>query len=755
MAETAEPKRIGRYDIVSVLGEGAMGVVYEGQDSRLHRKVAIKTILKSALDSDSAKEYSSRFRREAQAVARLNHPNIVQVFDYAEEGEVAYIVMEFVKGRELKHFFQAKERFELKEVVHIMGELCDALHFAHAAGIIHRDIKPANVMIDSQGRVKLTDFGVARITDLERTVSERTQAGTILGTPAYMSPEQVQGQPLDRRTDIFSAGVILYEFLTGERPFPGPGAWTIAKNILQLTPPPPSASNTKVSPLFDAVVAKALAKNADDRYQDASDLGLALKRALDGLAEAEEAERTVILNPPPGLAAAPAPAAADGKDDDTVLRTLPNAAAPPIAAPPRSKEFELEFWRSIKDRNDADDFDLYVQQFPSGIYAALARRRSAKLRGLAVEDSAAKAVSQEQEKREIEEAARREAEARARLAEEKAELEARLARREAELQTREAERQAVLEKREAELIERELKVPRRSPVVPVLVGLAVAVAGYGVWTLLKPPDPLAERVAELTRLLDEAKKREVELVATRAREAELLKELEVARASAAEAMKSGDVAKQRELAEQVKQREAEAAKQAALVKQREAEAKKQAEAAERRRIELARLQEESTRRRAAPAPTPTLPSTAPAPAPAPVEDVAKAAEPAKPAAVAVAPRPAPAPASVPAAPEPAKKAAEPVTLAAVTPTPDPAPTPETLLARAIALDNDGKSAEAARMLRQLSRAKSKTGGEAAKRLGDMLQVGRPGVSRDYGEALRYYQVARDNGIDLPVTKGRN
>src|SRR5262245_43058743 len=146
--ETPEVKRIGRYDIVSVLGEGAMGVVYEGQDTRLHRKVAIKRILKSALDSDSAKEYSTRFAREAQAVARLNHPNIVQVFDFAEEGDVAYIVMEFVRGKELKTFFDAKERFALKEVVHIMGELCEALHFAHVAKVVHRDIKPANVMIN-------------------------------------------------------------------------------------------------------------------------------------------------------------------------------------------------------------------------------------------------------------------------------------------------------------------------------------------------------------------------------------------------------------------------------------------------------------------------------------------------------------------------------------------------------------------------------------------------------------------------------
>src|SRR5689334_19722178 len=140
MSASPDIKRIGRYDIVNVLGEGAMGVVYEGMDTRLHRKVAIKRILKSALDSDAAKEYSARFAREAQAVARLNHPNIVQVFDFAEEGDVAYIVMELVNGRELKTYFDAKERFELKEVVHIMGELCEALHFAHNANIIHRDI---------------------------------------------------------------------------------------------------------------------------------------------------------------------------------------------------------------------------------------------------------------------------------------------------------------------------------------------------------------------------------------------------------------------------------------------------------------------------------------------------------------------------------------------------------------------------------------------------------------------------------------
>lgn len=704
MAAAGDLKRIGRYEIERVLGEGAMGVVYEGNDTRLHRKVAIKTILKSALDSDSARDYSARFAREAQAVARLNHPNIVQVFDFAEEGDLAYIVMELVRGRELKNYFDAKERFEPKVFVHIMGELCEALYFAHQASIIHRDIKPANVMIDSQGRVKLTDFGVARITDNDRTLADRTQAGAVVGTPAYMSPEQIQGNPIDSRTDIFSAGVILYEFLCGQKPFTGTGAWTIAKKIIGEEPAPPSSVNPAVSPLFDAVVAKALAKDPAARYQNARQFGLALSRALDGLPEIDDTEKTVRLQPPPGGFAAPG---AGG--EPTVLQTVPTAA--PARAPTAATE--LEFWRSIKDGNDPADFELYVEQFPSGIYAALARRKSAKLRGLA-------SGGQEQEKREIEEAARREAEAREKLAAEKAEIEALLARREAEF-----------DKREAELSAREAAGPEKSRLVPVLAAAVIVAAGAGVWMYMRP-DPNAERVAELTRLLEESKKREVELQQSRQREAELAKELDLARQREEEARKSGDLAKQAEMAEQVKQREAEAAKQAALTKQREADMRKQAEAAEARRRELARLQADSGRK---PEP-PKAPESVKAPEPA------KAAEPARP-------------------PEPAK-APEPVKVAVATPAPAPAavpdgaaPTPESLLQRAIVLERDGKYAEAARLLRQATReGKGDAAGQAAKRMGDLLQKGVPGVSRDYGEALRYYEIARLNGVDVPFQKAR-
>ena len=428
----AELKTLGRYTIERTLGKGAMGVVYEGLDPKLNRRVAIKTILKSHLDPDTAKDYSMRFSREAQAVARLNHPHIVQVYDFAEEGDIAYLVMEFIRGKELKHFFDASERFDLKEAVRIMGELLDALEFAHNAGIIHRDIKPANVMLDAQARTKLTDFGVARVQDVDRTQAERTQAGTMVGTPAYMSPEQITGGNIDKRSDVFSAGIILYQFLTGEKPFTGGGAWTIAKKIIQEDPPLPSSLNNAVTRYFDAVVNKALSKNPDTRYQSAKDFGVALKRALEGKGEEEDSDKTVVgeMTLPPSARPTPPPrpqAAVAGSGTQTGTQA-------------GNQEVELEFWRAIKDGNDPDDFELYVQQFPTGIYAALAKRKIAKLRGAAEDQTSAEA--KRLESKEAEEAARREAAARAKLADEKEKLELELAKKEEEFQRREAEREA-------------------------------------------------------------------------------------------------------------------------------------------------------------------------------------------------------------------------------------------------------------------------------------------------------------------------
>ncbi|HYN12739.1 MAG TPA: serine/threonine-protein kinase, partial [Burkholderiales bacterium] len=331
----AELKTLGRYNIERVLGKGAMGVVYEGLDPRLGRRVAIKTILKSHLDDDTAKDFARRFVREAQAVARLNHPNIVQVYDFGEESNIAYLVMEFVRGKELKNFFDANERFDLKKAVRIMCELLDALEFAHHVGIVHRDIKPANVMLDHQARTKLTDFGVARVQDTDKTSVERTQAGTMVGTPAYMSPEQITGATIDRRTDVFSAGIILYQFLTGEKPFTGGGAWTIAKKIIQEDPPLPSSINTTVTPLFDAVVNKALAKTAEARYQTCKDFAAALRRALEGKVAEDDADQTIA-----GTIIAPAPAPAP-KPAPKVELTRSGSSGSATS----SQEVELEFWR--------------------------------------------------------------------------------------------------------------------------------------------------------------------------------------------------------------------------------------------------------------------------------------------------------------------------------------------------------------------------------------------------------------------------
>ena len=372
----ANPQTLGRYQIERVLGKGAMGVVYEALDPKLHRKVAIKTILVSQLDEETAKDFSMRFVREAHAVARLNHPNIVQVYDFGEEGGVAYFVMEFIRGKELKSELAANQAYDRKETVRIMCELLDALDFAHEAGVIHRDIKPANVMLDSQGRAKLADFGVARLTDNERTSAERTQAGTMVGTPAYMSPEQIQGLKVDRRTDIFSAGIILYQFLTGQKPFTGDGAWTVAKKIIQDNPPSPSSLNVSVSPEFDRVVAKALAKIPDERFPNAREFAAALKRAAEGKKAIEDdAAPTVVVPRSAPTQSAPTQSAAS---QSSGTHAQPSAH---VSSTLRSGEMELEFWRSIKDSNDPSDFEFYLKEFPQGTYASLAGRRIARLRG--------------------------------------------------------------------------------------------------------------------------------------------------------------------------------------------------------------------------------------------------------------------------------------------------------------------------------------------------------------------------------------
>jgi tRNA A-37 threonylcarbamoyl transferase component Bud32 len=267
---------LGRYRLVRVLGRGAMGVVYEALDERLGRTVAIKTVLRSHLDNEStAQDYAARFVREAQAAARLTHPNIVAVYDFGEQDDLSYIVMEFVSGRELADLFRSGHRFTLVEALQIMSELLDALAYAHGQGVVHRDVKPANVLVDRAGRVKLADFGVARLSSGNQ---DRTMPGTMVGTPNYMSPEQILGQPVGSRTDIFAAGVVLYQFLTGRQPFEGGGMFIVQRRILQEEPTPPSQVFAGLPPVLDRIVSRALAKQPEERYETAAAFAQDLRR---------------------------------------------------------------------------------------------------------------------------------------------------------------------------------------------------------------------------------------------------------------------------------------------------------------------------------------------------------------------------------------------------------------------------------------------------------------------------------------------
>ncbi len=340
-----DPKSLGRYKIKGVLGKGAMGLVYDGLDPTLDRRVAIKTIRTTTLDEATAKHYAMRFEREVRAVARLNHANIVQVYDYGTEGDLAYIVMEYIKGKELKDYFDAKDRLDLKTTLRLMIQLLDALEFAHEAGVIHRDIKPANVMLDAGGQVKLTDFGVARVADGEGE-GEATRAGQMIGTPSYMSPEQIQGQPIDRRTDIFSAGIVFYQLLTGQKPFEGT-QWVLAKKIIQDDPVWPSRL-VQAPPELDRVVARALAKAPEQRYQSARSFGEALARI------------------------------AAGKPPEDPDETVPISAAV-LAAGLKGSEAEMEFWNGVKDSDDPEDVKLYIEQFPAGVFVEQAQRKVAEL----------------------------------------------------------------------------------------------------------------------------------------------------------------------------------------------------------------------------------------------------------------------------------------------------------------------------------------------------------------------------------------
>jgi predicted Ser/Thr protein kinase len=277
-----QARKLGKYELRREVGRGGMGVVYEAYDTTICRRVALKTLCSAVLSGPEADAFIGRLRREAQAAGRLTHPNIVAVYDFGEEpqeqgaraGRIAYITMEFVEGRELQALLATQERLPVAAIVRIMGQLLDALEYSHKNGVVHRDIKPANIMLLQDDTVKVTDFGIARIES-----STLTRAGTIMGSPSYMSPEQFLGLSIDARSDLYSAGVVLYELLAGEVPFPGSFSTAMHK-VLNDTPTPVSVLNVHAPKGIDALLGRALAKKPADRFQSAAEFKQAVLAML-------------------------------------------------------------------------------------------------------------------------------------------------------------------------------------------------------------------------------------------------------------------------------------------------------------------------------------------------------------------------------------------------------------------------------------------------------------------------------------------
>jgi len=291
--------QLGRYEILAELGQGSMGVVYKARDPVLDRVVAIKTINLN-LPKDELAEYEARFYQEARAAGGLNHPNIVTIYDIGKSDRVAYMAMELLEGDELRAILSTGHPLPPIQALDVASQVAEGLAYAHERHIVHRDIKPANVMVVRDGLVKITDFGIARM----RTNDVKTMTGMILGSPKYMSPEQVAGKRADHRSDLFSLGVVLHEMLTGQPPFQADTVHGLMYQTLNSTPTAPSSRNPELPEIVDLIVAKALNKNVEERYQSAADVAKDLRDCKEML-QGRAAEPSVVSEDQPGAPAAP------------------------------------------------------------------------------------------------------------------------------------------------------------------------------------------------------------------------------------------------------------------------------------------------------------------------------------------------------------------------------------------------------------------------------------------------------------------
>ncbi|HZN87171.1 MAG TPA: protein kinase [Burkholderiales bacterium] len=357
-----ENTKLGRFEIVAEIGRGAMGIVYKAQDPMLERTVAIKTI-NMGMDRDGAEMYEKRFYQEARAAGGLNHPNIVTVYDIGKTETACYMAMEYIEGAELRTLLLPGKPLPVARALSIAAQVAEGLAYAHERGVVHRDIKPANIMVPESGAVKITDFGIARM----RTSNVQTQTGMMMGSPKYMSPEQVIGKRADHRCDIFSLGVILYEMLTGASPFTGESVNAVMYQIVNFVPPAPSAINPAAPAALDGIVGRMLAKALEERYQSAAEIARGLRdcehQMRDAGGGAAPSPDTASTVPVSALAPGPAPAVVDTQVKAAVLaqtversRRAEEETPSPDAAPARglSRTFDsLEATQRLVALSDA------------------------------------------------------------------------------------------------------------------------------------------------------------------------------------------------------------------------------------------------------------------------------------------------------------------------------------------------------------------------------------------------------------------
>ena len=337
---------LGRYKIISEIGQGAMGVVYKAVDPIIDRTVAIKTINLN-LSKQELEEYEQRFQQEIKAAGRLNHPNIVTIYDVGKTDACAYMAMEYLEGQELKDIIASGKLLPPEQIVDISAMVADGLWFAHQQDIVHRDVKPSNIMVLKGGIAKITDFGIARLPNS----AVKTMTGLILGSPRYMSPEQVIGKTIDARSDIFSLGVVLYEALTGIAPFDGDNVNAIMYATVNTTPPPPSAHNRHVPAMLDLIVAKAMAKLLEDRYQS-------IKEFADDL---REVRRQMDSNrPATALKASTAPPAAQPKPTPPA-RLIDTSTFPLAQADAKAQVKDEELAKPLSLSKTFDSFDATLR----------------------------------------------------------------------------------------------------------------------------------------------------------------------------------------------------------------------------------------------------------------------------------------------------------------------------------------------------------------------------------------------------------